>query len=658
MKGTDKSVPADTSNPSSSDLSSSNPSSDGLSSTPLSNNGQANKFSGTRFYRRTILVFMFFTGICSFGYEVLLERAVTILVGSTSVAMGIIISTFILGYLSSFYFGKLADRIESKSKLVTLLAILECLICISLILIIPITRYSLVIADYLSYLIFFYYLDYYYVLLITVGLIALVVPLLMGAEIPIAIKLMAWVKKEEGHDTYCDVGRISGTIFTVDSLGAGVGGLLTALLFIPYLGRIYTPLLLGLITLGSGMMFLFVHQWYVGSFKPPRKKLPPSPRTLKGHFFGKEADQNYFLEPTHFLEPTPAPSPKSAQKKKKPYPLQTQVHPKELPKKRGRRKRKRDTLPYKIGIMVLLLVLLIMANISEIERRSIERFYGGRLLFHKDSKYQEIVITQHQPEGRILYLNGQLQISEIDDAMYHEFLIHPAFVTHPSPKRILVIGGGDGGALEEILKHDIVEEIIFVELDMEVIKASKKYLSSINHNSFEDPKVDIRITDGRIFVRDHQGERFDIVVGDLPDPDTEAVAMLYTTEFFSDVKKVLKDDGLFVLQSASWFEYPKVTMSIVKTLGEEFPRVDLYLHNVWTFGPWSFAIASNSYSPAELAPDLIERTLINRTVSTQYYNQYTHTASFSMACNSFLKSAEKKARISTIDRPVLQNPWE
>jgi len=557
-------------------------------------------------YRRMILIFMFLTGICSFGYEVLLERAVTILVGSSSVAMGLIISTFILGYLSSFYFGKLADRIVSRDNLVTLLAILECLICISLILIIPITRYSLVIADYLTYLIIFYYLDYYYVLLITVGLIALVVPLLMGAEIPIAMKLMAWARTEEGGDTYNDVGRISGSIFTVDSLGAGVGGLLTALIFIPFLGRIYTSLLLGLITLGSGMTFLFVHQWYSRSVEP--------------------------------LERGPIDG----------FALRI----------KKRKRVKRDNLPYKVAIVVLLLVLLIMANISDIERRSIERFYGGDLIFHKDSKYQEIVITEHQPEGRILYLNGQLQISEIDDAMYHEFLVHPALVTHPSPKRILVIGGGDGGALDEILKHDTVEKIIFVELDPEVIKASKKYLSSINHNSFDDPKVDVRITDGRIFVRDYSGERFDVVVGDLPDPDTEAVAMLYTTEFFSDVKNVLKDDGLFVLQTASWFEYPKITMSIVKTLREQFPCVEMYLNNVWTFGPWSFAIASDQYSPQELAPELIERALVNGSVDTQYYNKYTHVASFSIAHNPLLKDAEKKARISTIDRPILQNPWE
>ena len=184
-------------------------------------------------YRRVILAFMFFTGFCSIGYEVLLERAVTILVGSSSVAMGLIISTFILGYLSSFYFGKLADRIGSKKKLVELLAVLESLICISLVLVIPITRYSLIIADYLNYLIFFRYMEFYYIVLITIGLIALVVPLLMGAEIPIAMKLMAWIDSEEGHCIHEEVGRISGKIFTFDSLGAGVGGLISALLLIP-----------------------------------------------------------------------------------------------------------------------------------------------------------------------------------------------------------------------------------------------------------------------------------------------------------------------------------------------------------------------------------------------------------------------------------------
>jgi len=556
-------------------------------------------------YRRVILAFMFFTGFCSIGYEVLLERAVTILVGSSSVAMGLIISTFILGYLSSFYFGKLADRIGSKKKLVELLAVLESLICISLVLVIPITRYSLIIADYLNYLIFFRYMEFYYIVLITIGLIALVVPLLMGAEIPIAMKLMAWIDSEEGHCIHEEVGRISGKIFTFDSLGAGVGGLISALLLIPCLGRTYTALLLGLITLGSGMMLLFVHRWYIRSGSGANKEKRP---TGNKKLVAETEKKNYH--------------------------------------------------PFKMAVIVLVAVMIIFLNLSDIEENSLDRFYGGKILFHKDSKYQEIVITEHPQEGGTLYLNGQLQISEMDDAMYHEFLIHPAMVTHPCPKRILVIGGGDGGAVEELLKHDTVEEIIFVELDVEVIKASEKYLTSINHQCFDDPRVTVKITDGRIFVRDYHGERFDVVVGDLPDPDTEAVAMLYTTEFFNDVKNVLKDDGLFVLQSASWFEYPKITMSVVKTLRTAFPNVDLYLYNVWTFGPWSYSMASQEYFPRELTEGYINETLANRTVDTVYYNQYTHKASFSLAKNPYLAKWEKKARISTIDRPVLQNPWE
>ncbi|MDP6154625.1 MAG: fused MFS/spermidine synthase [Candidatus Thermoplasmatota archaeon] len=555
-------------------------------------------------YRRVILLFMFFTGLCSFGYEVLLERAVGILIGSSSVAMGLIISTFIMGYLSSFYFGKLADRTKSKRKLVTMLAMLECLICVALVLVIPITRYSLFIADYLSYFIFFYYLDYYYVLLITIGLIALIVPLLMGAEIPIAMKLMAWVDKEEGHDTYGDVGKISGKIFTVDSLGAGLGGLLTALFFIPFLGRTYTSLLLALTTLCAGMILLFTHQWYVRQMG-----LDPLPGN------GKDKKANYL-------------------------------------------RRKRATAPYKIAVVILFVILLIVANISEIENRSIDRFYGGNVRFHMDSKYQEIVITEHEPEGVTLYLNGQLQISELDDAMYHEFLIHPALVTHPAPRKVLVIGGGDGGAVEEILKHDTVVEITFVELDIEVINVCKKYLKSINNNCFDDPRVDVKITDGRIFVRDYKGEKFDVVVGDLPDPDTEAVAMLYTTEFFGDVKNVLKEDGIFVLQSCSWFEYPKITMSVVETLHSVFSEVDLYLYNVWTYGPWSSAVGSSKLVPRSMSPKDIDAILEERTVTTEYYNGDTHNASFFMSKNPFLESARKDARISTIDRPILQNPWE
>ena len=558
-------------------------------------------------YRRSILALMFFTGICSIGYEVLLERSVVVLIGSSSVTMGIIISTFILGYLSSYFFGKLADRIESKTRLVKYLAILECLICLALVLVIPVTRYSLVIADYMSYLIFLYYLDFYYVLLITIGLIALIVPLLMGAEIPIAMKLMAWSGAEEGESTFDTVGKLSGAIFTFDSLGAGCGGMVTALVFIPYLGRTYTSLLLGLLTLSSGMAFLFVHIRYSSE---------------KGR----------------------APKPSSKRR--------TGTRPERIEGKHH------HNVPVAVAIAVLVGLMVILANMSGVEEASFRRFYGGNILHHSDSRYQEIVITEREPEGITLYLNGQLQISELDDHMYHEFLVHPALVAHPDPKRVLVIGGGDGGAVWEILKHDTVEKVVFIELDREVVEVCNRYMETINHHCFDDPRVEIKYVDGRIFLRDHKGEGFDVVVGDLPDPDTEAVSMLYTVEFFRDVRKVLDDDGIFVLQSASWFEYPYITISIEKTLKEVFPHVELYLSNVWTFGPWSFALASEGKTVGNISPEHIERTLRERDADTLYYNNYTHRASFLMADNPYLRSGEGRAKISTIDRPVLQNPWE
>ncbi len=606
-------------------------------------------------YRRAILAFMFFTGICSIGYEVLLERAVVILVGSSSVAMGLIISTFILGYLSSFYFGKLADRIDSKKRLVEYLAILECLICLALVLVVPVTRYSLVIADYLSYLIFFYYLDFYYVLLITVGLIALLVPLLMGAEIPIAMKLMAWGGVPDRKNTFEDVGKISGVVFTFDSLGAGFGGLVTALLLIPNLGRTYTAVLLGLVTLSSGMAFLLIHSWY----EERRRSMGHSTAYGRGNGDGTGK--------------VPQDKKRGTVDRALPRSVQGAArgtvrgpHTRVGPRKGGGRSTRgtgraggpRRSLPMVIGVVVLIAVLVVLANLHDVEEASYRRFYGGNVLYHSDSQYQEIVITEREPEGITLYLNGQLQISEMDDAMYHEFLVHPALLAHPFPKRVLVIGGGDGGAVEEILKHDTVEEVVFIELDLEVIEVCDRYLTSINHGCFDDPRVDVRIEDGRIFVRDYEGEPFDVVIGDLPDPDTEAVAMLYTVEFFGDVRDILAFDGIFALQAASWFEYPYITMSISKTLKEVFPDVELYLSNVWTFGPWSFAVASQSYNLGELEIGLIDHFLSDLGIETEYYNGYTHRASFLLADNPYLESGLDRARVSNMDRPVLQNPWE
>ncbi len=563
-------------------------------------------------FPRIILLYMFLTGLCSFGYELVMERTMVIILGSSSAAMGLIISTFILGYLSSFYFGKWVDKNQEPIKIVSKLLMLECLICVLLVIIVPCLRYAPFIADYLSYLIFFYYLDYYYVLLLTLGLFSLVVPVIMGAEIPFAIKLLANSTKgsigkndddnKEQDEVYSVIGQISGWVFAFDSIGAALGGFLTALVLIPLIGRLYSSVVLALTTLLAGVILL-----------------------------------------VSFNKQHPAPSNDEKGNKKK-----------NCKRKRTMKHRKKMVF---YPVLALIIVFVVAINMKNIEQGPLSDMYGGNILFQTDTSYQEIVITEIPVAGTALYLDGQMQISELDDEMYHEFLVHPALISHDSPKSILIIGGGDGGTLEEILKHDIVEEITLIELDREVIDISQKYLQSINNGSFDHPKVKVLTTDGRVFAREYSGDGFDVVIGDLPDPDSEAVAMLYTCEFFSDIQGLLKPNGIFALQSASWYEYPMVTASIIKTLDAEFTNISLYLANVWTFGPWSFSIGSEKSKWNEITIAEIENRLTNRTIETVYYNGYTHKGSFLLADNPFMDEAMKKARISTLDRPILQNPW-
>lgn len=550
------------------------------------------------FFRRMLFFYMFLTGLCSFGYELVLERTIVIILGSSSVAMGLVISTFILGYLSSYYFGRWADRIEESGMLVKILLVLESAICVLIAVMVPVLRYSPLLAEWLSYLIFFYYLDYYYVLLFTLSAISLLVPLLMGAEIPFAVKLVAGLKKREEGSVYESVGRISGWVFAFDSLGACVGGLITALVFIPNLGRIHTALVLSVVTLVAGVLLYFSHKKY--------------------------------------------------------FDYCVRVKP------RNRLKGKRTSRLFRVSnvpVVAFVLLVLLSMYMPVVERASTQALYGGNILLNIDTDYQEIVISDQPQVGLSLYLDGQMQISELDDQMYHEYLVHPAMVSHPCPKNVLVIGGGDGGAVEEILKHDTVEKVTLVELDLEVIDICREYLPTINNGSLDDPRVSIRITDGRIFVREYAGEKFDVIIGDLPDPDTEAVSMLYTQEFFRDVRDLLKEDGVFVLQSASWYEYPVVTMSIYKTLESVFPATSLYVSNVWTFGPWSFSIASQSECWLSLTTGNIGKIIQERGIETRYYNQYTHQGAFLLADNPYLGNVRESARLSTLDRPVLQNPW-
>ncbi|MBN1129075.1 MAG: fused MFS/spermidine synthase, partial [Chitinispirillaceae bacterium] len=206
-------------------------------------------------------------------------------------------------------------------------------------------------------------------------------------------------------------------------------------------------------------------------------------------------------------------------------------------------------------------------------------FYTVRkALLKKKTRHQDLRILDTDEFGRVLLLDNITQVADRNDWHYHEPMVHPALCCHPRPASVLVIGGGDGGIIREALKYPSVRSIDLAELDRRVIDLSKKHLPRVHGGAFDDPRVTIRVTEGRRFIEERRGA-YDVVIQDMTDPSGPA-ALLYTKEFFSAVKRSFRNDnGIFVMHSESPLSRPAAFACIQKTLRTVFPEVrPLYLY--------------------------------------------------------------------------------
>ena len=170
------------------------------------------------------------------------------------------------------------------------------------------------------------------------------------------------------------------------------------------------------------------------------------------------------------------------------------------------------------------------------------------------SPYQSVEVHETEPFGKLFRLDGHFMTSEQDEFFYHENLVHTAAVTHPSPERALIVGGGDGGSAEELLKHPSMKKVTLVEIDVAVVDVARKYLASVHHGSLDDPRVELRIGDGFAFVRETT-ENFDLIVLDLTDPGGPSLE-LYTPEFYRACAARLTSLGAMTLHIASPIAHP------------------------------------------------------------------------------------------------------
>ena len=278
------------------------------------------------------------------------------------------------------------------------------------------------------------------------------------------------------------------------------------------------------------------------------------------------------------------------------------------------------------------------------------------LLYSKKSRFQTIEILDSVAFGRILTLDGKTQSAEIDEFIYHESLVHPALVTHPSPKSVFIAGGGEGATAREVLRHPLVERVLMVDLDPKVIEVSKEFLPSHHQGSFQDPRLELQFEDAYSYLKNSQ-EFFDVLILDLCDPTLEGpAAELYTIEFYKSILSRMNHDGVVVTQMgpAGIINYLELFTAVSNTLNQVFSTVVPYVASIQSFGePWGYGFASKSLSPLELNAEEVNQRLLERGVrNLRFYDGETHTGLFSLPL--FLRKAlVSESRVNSLKSPLV-----
>jgi spermidine synthase len=246
------------------------------------------------------------------------------------------------------------------------------------------------------------------------------------------------------------------------------------------------------------------------------------------------------------------------------------------------------------------------------------------------TKYQALEVHETPQFGRLFRLDGCFMTSEKDEFFYHENLIHPAAVAHPNPRKALIIGGGDGGAAEELLKHPSIESVTMVELDGEVIEVAKKWFGGIHNGVFDNRRLRVLIDDGMKFLAGTR-EKFDLIALDLPDPIGPATA-LYEEPFFRDCRKALAPGGVLTLHMGSPVSKPERVQVHAERLARVFPVVKPFVMFIPLYGVlWSMACCSDTLDVTSVGAEEIDRRLAKRHIGAlQYYNGATHHAVFAL----------------------------
>ncbi|GAJ38448.1 polyamine aminopropyltransferase [Saccharococcus caldoxylosilyticus] len=244
-----------------------------------------------------------------------------------------------------------------------------------------------------------------------------------------------------------------------------------------------------------------------------------------------------------------------------------------------------------------------------------------RTLHTEQTPFQKLDMVETEQFGNMLILDGMVMTTQKDEFVYHEMVAHVPLFTHPNPENVLVVGGGDGGVIREVLKHPSVKKATLVEIDGKVIECSKKYLPEIA-GKLDDPRVEVKVDDGFMHIAKSENE-YDVIMVDSTEPVGPAVN-LFTKGFYAGIAKALKEDGIFVAQTDNpWFKADLIR-KVYRDVREIFPITRLYTANIPTYpsGLWTFTIGSKKYDPLAVSDDRFHD------IETKYYTKELHKACF------------------------------
>lgn len=250
----------------------------------------------------------------------------------------------------------------------------------------------------------------------------------------------------------------------------------------------------------------------------------------------------------------------------------------------------------------------------------------NQILHVEKSKYQDILVFESSDYGNVLVLDGVIQCTERDEFAYQEMIAHLALNSHPNPKKVLCIGGGDGGVLREIVKHECVEEAVLCDIDEGVINASKKFLPSMSVG-FQHPKAKVHVGDGFEFLKNYKNT-FDVIITDSSDPEGPA-EVLFQQPYFELLNDALTEKGVITTQGECMWLHLDIIKECTKACRKVFPKVEYAYTTIPTYPSGSIGFMVCSKDPnANLRKPLRKWSPAEETTLNRYYNAQMHEAAF------------------------------